>query len=195
VNVIERQPDGTLLVAGEADGGGSGIAADGLVVATGLRPDLGFLAELRLDLDPALECPRALAPLIDPNLHSCGTVPPHGAVELAQPEPGLFVIGMKSYGRAPTFLLATGYEQARSVAAWLAGDEAAARRVELSLPETGVCSGPVPADVTAACCGGPAPAGAAACCADDAALKAAGAAGCGCAAPPPAARPCCGLPA
>src|SRR3546814_4867463 len=61
--------------------------------------------------------------LIDPNLHSCGTVRPHGAIELAQPEPGLFLAGMKSYGRAPTFLLATGYEQVRSIAAWLAGDQ------------------------------------------------------------------------
>ena len=127
-----------------ARAGALAIEADELVVATGLRPDLSFLAELRLDLDPALECPRALAPLIDPNEHSCGTVRPHGAAELAQPEPGLFLVGMKSYGRAPTFLLATGHEQVRSVAAHLAGDEEAARRVELELPETGVCNGPRP---------------------------------------------------
>ncbi len=49
---------------------------------------------------------------------------------------------MKAYGRAPTFLLATGYEQAWSVAAYLAGDLEAAARVELDLPETGVCNGP-----------------------------------------------------
>ena len=48
---------------------------------------------------------------------------------------------MKSYGRAPTFLAMTGYEQVRSVAAELAGDHEAARRVELTLPDTGVCSG------------------------------------------------------
>ena len=50
------------------------------------------------------------------------------------------MIGNKSYGRAPTFLLATGYEQARSVVARLAGDAEAAERVELELPATGVCS-------------------------------------------------------
>ena len=88
-----------------------------------------------------LQAPRALAPLIDPNVHSCGTVYPHGARELAQPEPGVFLVGMKSYGRAPTFLALTGYEQVRSVAAALAGDREAAERVELVLPETGVCSG------------------------------------------------------
>ncbi|MNT92914.1 hypothetical protein D3C72_2342740 [compost metagenome] len=47
---------------------------------------------------------------------------------------------MKSYGRAPTFLLMTGYEQVRSVAAALAGDWDAAKRVELILPETGICN-------------------------------------------------------
>jgi hypothetical protein len=47
---------------------------------------------------------------------------------------------MKSYGRAPTFLLATGYEQVRSITAWIDGDAAAASRVELALPATGVCS-------------------------------------------------------
>ncbi|MBB5694394.1 FAD-dependent oxidoreductase [Muricoccus pecuniae] len=132
------------------------VEADELVVATGLRPDLGILGEVRLDLDPALECPRVLAPLIDPNLHSCGTVRPHGAEELAQPEAGLFLAGMVSYGRAPTFLLATGYEQVRSIAAFLAGDVEAARRVELDLPQTGVCSSnrvlPDPAGAAASCC-------------------------------------------
>ena len=82
----------------------------------------------------------ALAPLIDPNVHSCGSVPPHGYVELSHPEPGFFIVGMKSYGRAPTFLLRTGYEQVRSVVAALAGDLDAARRVQLTLPETGACS-------------------------------------------------------
>jgi hypothetical protein len=112
---------------------------DRIVVATGQRPDLGMTRELRLELDPWLESVRALGPLIDPNLHSCGDVPPHGHRELAHPEPGFYTIGVKSYGRAPTFLLLTGYEQARSVAAAIAGDMAAADRVQLVLPETGVC--------------------------------------------------------
>jgi len=81
-----------------------------------------------------------LAPLIDPNIHSCGTVPPHGAKELRHPETDFYTVGMKSYGRAPTFLMLTGYEQVRSVVAALSGDVEAARRVELTLPETGVCS-------------------------------------------------------
>jgi thioredoxin reductase len=125
---------------------------DEIIAATGFRPDLGILAELRLDLDPAVECPRTLAPLIDPNVHSCGTVPPHGAAELRHPEADFYVVGMKSYGRAPTFLMLTGYEQVRSVVAALTGDLESARRVELTLP-TGVCSGAsASTDAATSCC-------------------------------------------
>jgi hypothetical protein len=110
-----------------------------IIAATGQRPDLSIFRELRVSLDPALECATALRPRIDPNERSRETVRPHGAVELAHPEPDFYVIGNKSYGRAPTFLLATGYEQARSVVAMLAGDREAALRVELEMPEAGVC--------------------------------------------------------
>ncbi|WP_426513057.1 FAD-dependent oxidoreductase [Dactylosporangium sp. McL0621] len=131
------------------------ITADRIVSATGFRPDHAIAAELRLDLDPVLGSTRALAPLIDPNEHSCGTVPPHGVDELAHPESGFYAVGVKSYGRAPTFLLATGYEQVRSVVAALAGDWAAARDVQLDLPETGVCnSNPVVGDTTIDAAGG-----------------------------------------
>jgi hypothetical protein len=147
-----RDVDGQLEVAGTRDGqpfARPGI--DAIVAATGQRPDLAPTRELRLGLDPALECAAALGPLIDPNHHSCGTVRAHGARELAHPEPDFYVIGSKSYGRAPTFLLATGYEQARSVAAMLAGDREAALRVELDLPDTGVCTSDV-AGAAAGCC-------------------------------------------
>jgi N-acetylglutamate synthase-like GNAT family acetyltransferase len=111
-----------------------------IIVATGQRPNLQLSSELRLGLDLALESTQALGPLIDPNLHSCGTVRPHGHRELAHPEAGYYTVGIKSYGRAPSFLMATGYEQVRSVVAAMAGDMVAADRVELDLPTTGVCS-------------------------------------------------------
>jgi thioredoxin reductase len=114
---------------------------DEVVALTGFRPDLSWLSEIRLDLDASLQAPVALAPLIDPNVHSCGSVPPHGAAELAHPDQGFYLVGMKSYGRAPTFLALTGYEQVRSVVAEIAGDREAAARVDLQLPETGVCGG------------------------------------------------------
>ena len=115
------------------------VVVDRIVGATGQRPDLSLTRELRVDLDPWLESPRQLAPLIDPNIHHCGSVRPHGYDVLSHPEAGYFVAGVKSYGRAPTFLTMTGYEQVRSVVAALAGDLPAARRLELTLPETGVC--------------------------------------------------------
>lgn len=148
-----RGREADLLVGGYRDGVPATLAVDEVIVATGFRPDLSFLREVRLSLDPALESAAALAPLIDPNLHGCGTVRPHGERELRQPEPGLYIAGMKSYGRAPTFLLATGYEQVRSVAAALAGDREAADRVELDLPETGVCSTDFTAGETGAAIG------------------------------------------
>lgn len=142
------------VVVRHADGTDGSITVDRIVAATGFRPDHSIAAELRLDLDPVLGASRALAPLIDPNEHSCGTVPPHGVDELAHPESGYYAVGMKSYGRAPTFLMATGYEQVRSVVAALAGDWAAAREVQLDLPETGVCNSN-PADSASGdnCCG------------------------------------------
>ena len=193
---IERHGDG-LAVSERGDDPRILGPVDRIIVCTGQRPDLSLTRELRLDLDPWLESARALGPMIDPNLHSCGSVPPHGYKQLAHPEPGYFAVGIKSYGRAPTFLMATGYEQVRSVAAHLAGDEAAANDVRLVLPETGVCSTNLAPSIAAneGCCGGPAPAEADACCVEDAAAKASGEAGCGCGpqeAAPVAAQSCCG---
>lgn len=152
------QRDGTgLTVEGVHAGRPVFLSVDRIIVCTGFRPDVAMLREVRVALDPVVEAPPALAPLIDPNLHSCGTVPPHGVAELSHPESGVFIVGMKSYGRAPTFLMATGYEQVRSVVAHIAGDHAAARRVQLVLPETGVCSAPALATISVgaakSCCG------------------------------------------
>ena len=135
-----RRAGGAVELIGHRRGDVVTHTTEVVVNATGFRPNLDMLREIRLELDEIVEAPRRLAPLIDPNVHSCGTVEPHGFRELTHPEPGFFIVGMKSYGRAPTFLLATGYEQVRSVTAWLAGDTASAADVKLTLPATGVCS-------------------------------------------------------
>ncbi|WP_030385313.1 NAD(P)-binding domain-containing protein [Streptomyces sp. NRRL S-241] len=158
---VERDGDRVVLVA---EDGRRLEPVDEVIVLTGLRPDLSFLSELRLGLDERLQAPMALAPLIDPNQHSCGTVRPHGVQELSHPEKDVYLVGMKSYGRSTAFLAMTGYEQVRSVAASLAGDREAAERVELTLPETGVCGGaglfdrPEPAGASGGggCCTAPA---------------------------------------
>ncbi|MEV3937346.1 flavoprotein [Glycomyces sp. NPDC049804] len=140
IDRFEDRDDAAVAVVGNINGIEHVIEADHVAAATGFRPDLEMLREVRLEIDSTVEAPAKLAPLIDPNFHSCGTVPPHGEADLAQPDEGFYLVGMKSYGRAPTFLLATGYEQVRSIAAALAGDREAADKVELDLPETGVCS-------------------------------------------------------
>ena len=158
--------NGGLLVEAKLSGHPITVEADRIIVATGFRPDTEITRELRIALDPVVEAPPMLAPLIDPNFHSCGSVPAHGIDELSHPEKDFTIVGAKSYGRAPTFLMATGYEQVRSIADELAGDPVAARKVELSLPETGVCSTgnllggeagssccPAPVQQTSSCCG------------------------------------------
>lgn len=147
---IARDDGRPVLVAED----GRTLTADRVVVLTGFRPDLSFLSELRLDLDPALQAPTRIAAEVDPNVHSCGSVAATGAADLAHPEPNFYLVGAKSYGRAPTFLALTGYEQVRSVVAELAGDHEAARRIELSLPDTGVCGGAGIFDASGASLGG-----------------------------------------
>ncbi|HVO04468.1 MAG TPA: FAD-dependent oxidoreductase [Candidatus Cybelea sp.] len=180
-----------LILSGRVDGRSVTLPPlDEVVVATGQRPDLDLTRELRLELDPWLESTKALGPMIDPNIHSCGSVDPHGHRELAHPEPDFYTIGVKSYGRAPTFLLLTGYEQARSVAAAIAGDMVAANAIRLVLPDTGICTtdfveegeaccGPVVAEASD-CCGGAATIREDACCVADEVTKSAGKKGCGC---------------
>lgn len=133
---VEERDGAVALV----DGSGRTVEADSIVGVTGFRPDLSMLDELRLDLDPLTQAPRNLGPLIDPNVHTCGTVPAHGEDVLRHPEPNFYLVGMKSYGRAPTFLLPTGYEQVRSVVAALSGDHEAIRSEKLDAAEPGVCS-------------------------------------------------------
>jgi hypothetical protein len=205
---IHRSPAGFVVEAHNVDGSLRRIEAiDEIVVAAGGRPELAMTAELRLKLDHWIESTEQLAPLIDPNVHSCGTVRPHGHRELQHPEARFYAIGAKSYGRAPNFLLATGHEQARSVVAALAGDLAAADDVQLDLPQTGVCStqfdeassgccttgAAEPIAVTSSCastgCGGPPAKREDACCALDEKAKDAGKSGCGCASPASRVRP------
>ncbi|MDE5055426.1 NAD(P)-binding domain-containing protein [Niallia taxi] len=141
VEQLKESNNSTFNINGEVKGEILRIdLIDEVIVNTGNRPNYSFLSELRTKVDFATESVEAISSLIDPNLHSCGTVRPHGEKELRQPEKNLYIVGSKSYGRAPTFLMATGYEQVRSIAAFIAGDIESSEKVELDLPETGVCS-------------------------------------------------------
>ena len=145
-----RQHEGHLAVIGYQNEKTFALPGiDEIIGNTGSRPDFSFLREVRLSVDSSLESSTAIAELIDPNIHSCGTVRPHGEKELRHEDEKFYIVGSKSYGRAPTFLMATGYEQVRSVVAAIDGDVEAARKVELDLPETGACS----SDAGIPCCG------------------------------------------
>jgi thioredoxin reductase len=150
VQQISKENDSLTIVGFQNDEKFALPGIDEIISNTGSRPDFSFIREIRLNIDHSLESVSAIAELIDPNIHSCGTVRPHGEKELRHPEKDFYIVGSKSYGRAPTFLMATGYEQVRSIVAAIDGDMEAALNVELDLPETGVCS----VDLgSAACCG------------------------------------------
>jgi thioredoxin reductase len=151
IREIMNENDQLTIIGSQNDALKALRGIDEIIANTGTRPDISFLRELRVAFDTTVESVPAIAGLIDPNIHSCGTVRPHGELELRQDEKDFYIVGMKSYGRAPTFLMATGYEQVRSVVAALAGDMEAARNVELDLPETGVCS--TDSSDGIACCG------------------------------------------
>ena len=149
VQEIRKDNDQLALIGHQHDELQALPGIDEIISNTGSRPDFSFLREIRLRVDSSLESSAAIAELIDPNIHSCGTVRPHGEKELRHDDEGFYIVGSKSYGRAPTFLMATGYEQVRSVVAAIDGDMEAARKVELDLPETGVCK----SDIDISCCG------------------------------------------
>lgn len=153
IHQLSRTNDGLELRGEYKDNDFKLSGIDEIITNTGSRPDFSFLREIRLNIDAATESVQALSPLIDPNLHSCGTVRPHGEEVLRQPEKNFYIVGMKSYGRAPTFLMATGYEQIRSIVAYLTGDIEASKKVELELPETGVCSINLVMKSSSSCCG------------------------------------------
>lgn len=154
IQQLKDAPTGIQII-GQLNGKPFELEVDEIIANTGSRPDFSFLREIRLSVDVGTESVEALSTLIDPNLHSCGTVRPHGEEILRQPEKNFYVVGMKSYGRAPTFLMATGYEQVRSVVAYLTGDLTASKAIELDLPETGVCSTDIKASQAgSSCCGG-----------------------------------------
>jgi thioredoxin reductase len=143
---------GKLMITGYQEGQLFALPdMDEIISNTGSRPDFSFIREVRLSIDPSLESVAEIAELIDPNIHSCGTVRPHGEKDLRHPDKDFYIAGSKSYGRAPTFLMATGYEQVRSIVAAIDGDMEAAMNVELDLPETGVCSTDLGGG--GACCG------------------------------------------
>jgi thioredoxin reductase len=103
-----RQEDGASLCV--TLGGGRVNVVDEVVGLTGYRPDLSLLSELTMEIDPATEGSARLARALA-NVTDCLSVPSVAPADLDSGEPGFHLAGAKSYGRARTFLLKSGYLQ------------------------------------------------------------------------------------
>jgi thioredoxin reductase len=122
--VHEVQCNGNGFIVGLKQGNNAPahatIHVDHIIAATGFRPDLALTRELQVQTCWATEGTYKLAAaLLGSSGGDCLSVPAFGAETLLHPEPGYFALGMKSYGRAPDFLIKTGLEQIRALLGWL----------------------------------------------------------------------------
>lgn len=118
VEEIARADQGKLRVH---FAGGREFPVDHVIGLTGYRPDLSILSELAIDIDPATEGSAGLARALS-NLTDCLSIPVVTPEDLASGEPGFYLAGAKSYGRARTFLLQSGYAQLETILNRLASD-------------------------------------------------------------------------
>ncbi|RMG41424.1 MAG: hypothetical protein D6725_01400 [Planctomycetota bacterium] len=93
------------------------IECDRLVANVGYRPDWEPLRELQVHQCYATEGPIKLAAALlgETGADCLATTSLDDPSLLRNPEPGLFVLGAKSFGRNSNFLLATGHRQIRQV--------------------------------------------------------------------------------
>lgn len=120
VVALQRTDNGIAVRWRNRTGDEQDLVVDEIVAATGFRPDLALTRELQLQTCWATEGTYPLAAsLLGEAGADCLTTPVFGAETLLHPEPNFFTLGMKSYGRAPYFLLRTGYEQVAAVFDWL----------------------------------------------------------------------------
>jgi len=94
------------------------IEVDRVLALVGYRPDLSLFRELKIHLCYASEGPMALAAAIlasqtkDPaTAQGCLGQVSHGPESMKSPEPDFYLLGSKSYGRNPNFLLSLGHQQ------------------------------------------------------------------------------------
>lgn len=90
-------------------------AADHLISNTGFHGDYGILEQLQVLRCHASGGPMNRAASRTGNSRDCLDQTSAGPEAVATSEPGLFVIGSKSYGRDSRFLFATGLQQIRDV--------------------------------------------------------------------------------
>ncbi|HEX5031487.1 MAG TPA: FAD-dependent oxidoreductase [Candidatus Eisenbacteria bacterium] len=94
---------------------GSSLDVDRVLALVGYRPDLAMTRELQVHYCYASEGTMKLASAIlgAGAGGDCLAQVAHGPESLQNPEPDFFVLGAKSYGRNPQFLLSIGHQQVR----------------------------------------------------------------------------------
>lgn len=101
------------------DGQGEDVVADRVLALTGSLGDTSLYRQLQVHECYATAAPMnlsaALLAAAGDGPADCLTQPSLGVDVLRVPEPNFFVLGIKSYGRNPTFLLRVGYEQVDQV--------------------------------------------------------------------------------
>ena len=125
--VVEEisRPNGKLRVVlrdRQGNGGTEAIDVDRILSLTGYVGDAQLYRQLQVHECYATSGPMKLsAALLGAAGGDCLTQTTHGVDTLTNPEPGLFILGSKSYGRNNTFLMRVGWEQVGEVFGQLAG--------------------------------------------------------------------------
>ena len=110
VLAYERNGNRVRVVLGD----GSILDVDRVLALVGYRPDLAMTRELQVHYCYTSEGPMKLAAAVDSSGGGdCLAQVAHGTESLRNPEPDFFVLGAKSYGRNPQFLLSIGHQQVR----------------------------------------------------------------------------------
>ncbi|MBI2478799.1 MAG: monooxygenase [Planctomycetia bacterium] len=89
---------------------------DAIVANVGYRPDSRIYQELQVHQCYATDGPMKLAAALQgTSSAACLPQTAHGPQSLTNPEPDFYILGAKSYGRNPNFLVSIGLEQIRDL--------------------------------------------------------------------------------
>lgn len=94
--------------------GGREVNVDAIAAFTGFRPDSAHLTEIAAEISPVTEGNARLYRAVS-NVTDCLSTPRLAPRDLETGEPGFYFIGSRSYGRARTFLLQTGFEHIETI--------------------------------------------------------------------------------
>ena len=118
VETYETQDGGCRVTLRAPDGARETVAVDRVLALVGYQPDLDLSRELQIHLCYASEGPMALAGALLAASHAdpaaggdCLKQVSHGPDTLKNPEPDFYIVGVKSYGRNPHFVLSLGHRQ------------------------------------------------------------------------------------